>query len=379
MAEIFRYIGTGIPKSAIGDGMRIGVDAYPVTRHHKAGISYYTDYILKYLLSKDVNNEYVLYKGNNLLNKYSTSWLLFESGSRIIKDKIDVFWGTQGLLPWGISKHTKSVITIYDAVFFLYPEAMAIEAYIANKIFLKRSILKASHITVISESTKNAILNIFKDEITSDNISVIYPGIDLDRFKPVNKDIARKYVSGKFNIEREYILFVSTIEPRKNITGLLKAFKILKDKRQIPHQLVLAGAEGWKTKTIFDTLKKLSFKGCEVNFLGYRGEEDIAKLYSGADLFCLPSFYEGFGMPVLEAMASGVPVVTSDIPVFREILNGAGLSANPEDPENIADKMYKCLSQKELKNSLVQKGLNRVKDFSWEASGQKMLNVLTKR
>jgi len=372
--------------------MRIGVDGYPLARQTKAGIGYYTYYLLKNVSAIDTENEYFLYNNlskrieiphhnlvlalssnKNLINRFSTSWMLFNAKQQLTKDKIDIFWGTQGIIPPNLSKSIKSLVTVHDLTFYLYPSTMALDNYFVNRFLFRKSIINADRVITISHSTAEDLKNIFKNEDIGRKTSVIYNGVDSDKFKLLDKKVTKEYIKNKFDISESFILFVGTIEPRKNISSLLKAFKILKTKYGISHQLVLAGAMGWRTHQIFKDFKKLSFKEREVKFLGYVEEEDLIKLYCGADLLVIPSFYEGFGIPAIEAVACGVPVVASDIAVFREVLGEAAVFAEPTEYAHIAECVYSVLTNLELRQRLIKDGITRSRLFSWGESAEKLL------
>jgi len=373
--------------------MNIGIDAYPLVREKKAGISCYTYNILKNMLEVDNENEYFLYNnlgeaidspylnvhspiilGGSLINRFSTSWLLFNASRQLVKDKIDIFWGTQGVMPLNLPNSVKAIITIHDLTYYLYPHTMALNNYIVNKLLLRRSVINAHKIIAISHSTANDLKDIFKKENIGTKTSVVYDGIL--EVKQFDKRTAQEYLLHKFNISKEFILYVGAIEPRKNIPGLLEAFKIAKVKYNIPHQLILAGGSRWKTDRTNKIYKKLRFKKDDVIFLGYVEEKDLMELYSGADLFGFLSFYEGFGLPPLEAMACGVPVIASDIPVFREVLDKAALLVDLQNPQEIAGGIYNILTNKRLKEQLIQEGFKRAKVFSWEDSAERMVKTL---
>ncbi|MFH1771956.1 MAG: glycosyltransferase family 1 protein [Candidatus Omnitrophota bacterium] len=375
--------------------MRIGIDAYPLAKDIKAGISYYSYYIIKNILEADSKNEYFLYnssgKAGNLdypnlkvtstfkvnpLNKFSTLWMLYFAKKQLIKDNIDIFWGIQGIIPLNLPDSIKTVSTIYDLTFFLFPATMSLDNYFVNKFFLKKAVRKVDRIFAISKSTANDVKKIFRGNI-EEKMSAIHIGYNecQDVFGKIDKIEAGRYVVDKLGISDKYILFVGTIEPRKNIIGLLRAFKIIKSKYKLNHQLVIAGGKGWKVSNIFKVYKNLSFGENEVKFLGYVDEEALAMLYSGADLFVNPSFYEGFGMPSLEAMACGAPVVASDIPVFREVLGDAAYFTDSRNPESLAKAMQVVLTSGELRGSLCGKGKLRYQQFSWKESAKKILSI----
>lgn len=376
--------------------IRIGIDAYPLVKKTKAGIGYYTQSLLNTLLQIDNTNKYYLYNhlGNKLelpfnnvhstsscgpafINKFSTLWMLFSARKQLLKDNIDIFWGTQSLVPPPVYKSVKTVLTIHDLTYYKIPETMAFDNYCINRLFVAKAIRNVHRIITDSATTANDIKERFNDAHIHKKISVVYAGID-SKFKSLDEDDVRQRISGIPDVNTRYILFVGTIEPRKNIPGLLKAFKLLKTKYNIPHQLLVVGAKGWKTSRIEKIYNQLSFKDGEVIFPGYVSEEDLVSLYCGADVFVMPSFYEGFGIPPLEAMACGTPVVASDIPIFREILDDAAFFTDSASENHLAETIYKVLTNSEVSNQLIEKGYSHYKKYSWKESAKKILEIFEK-
>lgn len=369
--------------------MRIGINAYPLAKEF-SGTSVYLFNLINNLENADTKNEYFLYsrlgiklpfKHNPnwhlvltkaLLNKSSTFWMLTSAKRQIIKDKIDIFWGTEGVLPIDALSGVKKVLTVYDLVWRYYPEVLNINNSFILPLFANRSIRNADYIITISHSVAKELEKEFN--ISSDRISVIYLGVD-SKYKPLNKDESSEFIVNKYRVYGKYILFVSNIEPKKNVVNLLKAFSIFKNKYDTGHQILLAGGKRWNDFSIYRTYKELKFSNKQVKFLGYVDFKDLPKLYSGAEAFVLPSIYEGFGLPPLEAMACGTPVVASDIPVFREVLGDAALLVDPHSPEEIAKGIHRVLTDKTLSKELRQRGLQRVKLYSWEKAAQETLKV----
>ncbi|MFH1776753.1 MAG: glycosyltransferase family 1 protein [Candidatus Omnitrophota bacterium] len=367
--------------------MRIGIDAYPLTRV-KAGIGYYTHNLIKHLLEIDTGNEYVLYHNiddkismrhpqlkystisGKSLWRYSTPWFLLKAKQDLLRDKIDVFWGTSSIVPVGLPRSIKVALTIYDLVVHFYSYTMENINYLVTKSFFSKSVLRADKIIAISHTTANDLENFYPG--ISDKSSVAYIGVDNGLFRVRNRTECLSRVCHKYSLKPDFMLFVGTIEPRKNLISLIRAFKILKSKYAVPHQLVIAGGTGWKQSSI---LKEISAKKEDVRFINYVPELDLAELYSSAGLFVMPSLYEGFGMPVVEAMASGTAVAISDIPIFREVAADAALFFDPRNPEDIAEKMHTLISNAGLRNSLAGKGIQRVQAFSWKESAKHLINI----
>jgi glycosyltransferase involved in cell wall biosynthesis len=367
--------------------MRIGIDAYPLTRV-MAGIGYYTQNLISHLLEIDTRNEYVLYHNiddkisishprlkystisGRSLWRYSTPWFLLKAKHDLLRDKIDVFWGTSSIVPVGLPRSIKVALTIYDLVVHLYSHTMESVNYLVTKSLFSKSVLRADKIIAISHTTANDLNNFYPG--ARDKSSVAYIGVDNGLFRVRNRTECLSHVCQKYSLKPDYILFVGTIEPRKNLISLIRAFRILKSKYAASNQLVIAGGTGWKQDSI---LKEISAQKQDIRFINYVPELDLAELYCCAGAFIMPSLYEGFGMPVVEAMASGTAVAISDIPIFREVAADAALFFDPRNPEDIAGKMHTLISDTGIRNSLVQKGIQRVKAFSWKESAAHVLNI----
>lgn len=371
--------------------MRIGINAYPLTAPF-AGIGTYIYRILKYLEKIDNDNEYFLYCHKNMklpfpfnshwhiriikgfLNISSVFWMQTQAKKELIKDKIDLFWSTNAILPLRLPNIIKTVLTVYDLTWVYYPGMIKWDNKIIFPLFFKKSVGRADRIIAISETTAKGVKNFING--IDKKVSIVYPGGAGEQFEPSDKIQAKNYISSKFNTSLKYILAVTTIEPRKNLDNLLRSYAILiRDNPNFDYQLLIAGGKGWQNSTIYNTYKELKLRENQVKFLGYISSDDLNKIYSGAEVLVFPSFYEGFGLPPLEAMACGTPVVASDIPVFKEILNGAALLTDPHNPEEIADGIYRVLSDKTLAEELSQKGFERIKLFSWEKTAREILKV----
>ena len=372
--------------------MRIGIDTYPLIGQY-AGIGIYLYNIIKYLEKIDKENEYFLYAPNAIksfeynpkwriritkgfFNKSGTFWKQTRARKDLLKDKIDLFWAPNAILPANLPNSIKTVLTVHDLTYVLYPKTLKWDNKIIFPLFFRKSLKKAGEIIAVSESTANEIRK-FIPEINN-KISIIYEGIS-GRFKLIDKYEAKKYISKEFNISQKYILTVLTLEPRKNLNNLLKAFLILiRDNPRLDYQLLIAGGSGWRNSNIYKTYQELNLNSKQVKFLGYVHSDDLIELYSGAEIFVFSSLYEGFGLPPLEAMACGTPVVASDIPVFREILGDAALLVDPFAPEKIANAIYRVLTDNALAKNLMQKGIERIKLFSWETTAKETLGIFEK-
>ena len=257
----------------------------------------------------------------------------------------------------------KTVATVYDFSFHHHPEWHPKERILDfSKNFFNR-IKKADCIITISKYVEKEALEILGDE--NCRIVTIYPGLN-DIFK-ANED-KKIYARPSEN----YILFVGSIEPRKNLVSLLKAYVLLPEYIKKDFRLLLVGFKGWENREIRELLDKL--KGAVV-YLGYVDNEKLAELYRKASCFVYPSYYEGFGLPPLEAMACGCPVVVSDVSSLPEVCGDAACYVEPSSAESIAEGMHKVLDDESLRQSMIQRGLERARLFSWEKSAEEHLKL----
>jgi glycosyltransferase involved in cell wall biosynthesis len=236
----------------------------------------------------------------------------------------------------------------------------------------KRAVKKATEIIVPSETTKKDIIEYYK--VNEKKIKVIYHGIAS----------SQQPAASSQQPANKYILFVGTIQPRKNIKGLIDAFeKLHEDKTNIYEssannniKLVIVGGKGWLSEKIFEKAKKSKFSS-DIIFTGQVSPDKLLEIYQNTDVFVLPSFYEGFGLPILEAMANGVPVIAGNNSSMLEIVGDAGILINPYKPNEITDAIVKIIQDKNFKEKLIEKGLKQAKKFSWQKCAEETMKVLT--
>jgi len=267
------------------------------------------------------------------------------------------------------------VISIMDLAFLLYPDTFNKDDLYQLVNWTKYSVNKSKKVISISKSTKNDIISRYAQK--SDKVKVVYPGI---KFKEVVKENLVKRISEKrkvmkkYNIEGKYLLFVSTLQPRKNLERLIEAFaKIKQNEKNL--KLVVVGKKGWKYKEILRAPEKFNVEQ-EVLFLDFVPDEDLATLYKNAELFVMPSLYEGFGLPILEAMKNGCPVATSDISSLPEAGGDAAAYFDPKSAEDMASVILSVLGDKKKRSIMIEEGYKQVKKFSWEKSAKEVLSVL---
>lgn len=255
-----------------------------------------------------------------------------------------------------------SVATIHDLTIEKFPEMhTAQNRFFANKRH-QRLAQSKSYFVAVSEHTKNDFIEYY--QVESERIRVIHHGV-APYFNPQNTN--DQLLTKKYNLYRPYFLYLGTLEPRKNLIRLIKAFKEFKNDQQNQLELVIAGKKGWQWKEIFTTVEKLQLQN-ELKFLGYVAEQDKPALINGAEAFLYPSLYEGFGLPVLEAMACGKAVVTSKNSSLSEIAGDAAILVNPAKITELAAAMTTLIKQPDLKAALAAKAIIQAKKFSWQKS-----------
>jgi glycosyltransferase involved in cell wall biosynthesis len=376
--------------------MRIGIDISR-TVEESTGVGYYAKHLVRALARIDPENDYLLYGifydcypegwkkaaiprslNFRLHQKYSLSWLVrkrWENAGRH-KEKllggIDLLHSTAYTMP--LLPRLPVIVTIHDLSFFVYPQHHTE----ANYQFVTRNVhqaaRRASFIIADSESTKRDIMRFL--HVPEERIEVIYlaagDGFDEKRYPETIAQIKNKY-----RIKKPYFFAVGSIEPRKNLTSALISFKALTETKKIDYQFVVAGGKGWKNEAFFQVSRKLSL-GEHLVLTGYVPEEDLPALYQGAEVFVYPSLYEGFGLPVLEAMSSGTPVITSNASSLPEAAGDAALLVNPKETFDLYKAMEALVMDPALRAELKEKGLKQSKKFTWEKTALETLEIYRK-
>lgn len=378
--------------------MKIGIDA-SCAIYEKAGIGKYTYNSVQHLLKVDRQNEYVLFfnffrhrsdrireidglvKGAKAKFSIQVSnfpgllkdWLTLSDLplNRIFTQEIDIFHAPYfaSIAKTGFAKQ---IVTIHDLAFLKYPEHAGTKL---SNYYLKRTKLAINNsqkIIAVSRATEQDLVEMLG--VDPKKIKVIYEASAAE-FKPQKDQNKIRYVLAKYHLPPEYILSVCTLEPRKNLVRLVQAYA------QMPHQmqykLVLAGGNGWNNQSLLDVIADLNLK-TKVIMPGYIDQEDLPTLYSAAKVFVYPSLYEGFGLPVLEALSCGTPVITSETSSLPEITGRAAILVNPYKEEQIAYALKNVAGSEKLQKSLSERGLKRAKQFSWEKSAVETIKVYQK-
>jgi glycosyltransferase involved in cell wall biosynthesis len=265
------------------------------------------------------------------------------------------------------------VITVHDVISLLFPQLFTLKHRLIVRAGLARVAHQADVIIVPSYAVRQDVQQCLR--IDESRVVVIPEGCE-PRFRPLTDLEYLHRIQTKYGLPARYILCLGTLEPRKNITTLLHAFARLPPtlSKESALHLVVAGARGWREQPIFQTVKNLGIEQA-VCFPGFIDDEDLPALYSGALLFVFPSLYEGFGLPVLEAMGCGVPVVTSNTSAMPEVAGDGALLVDPRDVDGMAAAMATVLENTTLRECLRQKGFARAQSFSWEITARKTLEL----
>jgi len=282
---------------------------------------------------------------------------------------VDLFHSPDFVLP--PLRRAKTILTVHDLSFLRYPECYeaAFREYLEGAV--PRSVSRADLILADSESTRQDLIEFFA--VDSDRVEVLYSGVE-KRFHPITDAISLAGVREQYGLPEHFILSVGTLQPRKNFGRLIEAYRRLIDRIDLDVKLVIAGGKGWLYERIFRRVEELGLNG-KVIFLGFFADDDLPTLYSLADLFVFPSLYEGFGLPPLEAMACGTPVISSNASSLPEVVGGVAQMVDPFDVEGLAEAMFEVLSDDELQAEMIRKGLIRAGQFTWEGAARALLHT----
>ena len=406
--------------------MKIGIDASRANKCYKTGTEWYSYYLIREIAEIDKKNTYWLYSDTPLVgglddlvkkNKnfkakilhwpFSGFWSLGRLSLEMLK-----FWSRPNVL--FVPAHSlpffcprKTITTVHDIAyisdsssyekpkFFQKNKFLGrlFSAYLKIHFFLKRrqihraptdyidwatesSLRRAKRVITVSQQSKKEIMDVYKT--AADKISVIYNGYNDSLYRKINDRVAIDKVLEKYGLGSDFILYVGRLEKKKNIAAMIEAFALLREKRlDIKTKLVLVGAAGFGYDQIKYTVEEYNLNA-EVVALGWVEEVDMPYLYNGAKAFIFPSRHEGFGIPIIQAMACGVPSAVSDIPVFHEVADDSVLYFDKDDKNDMAVKMFTILNDEELRVELIAKADKLVKNFSWKKCARETLELIEK-
>lgn len=365
--------------------MRIGIDAR-IAHYTGGGISQYTIHLAKALAQLSQDDEFVLLQSRkdrrHLVHgphvrrasiwtpshhRFEQELLRVEIPARRLG--LDLLHSTDFIPPLRLNSF-KSIITVHDLAFLRWPHFLTEESarYYGQ---VDQAVERADHIIAVSQSTRDDLIGMIG--APPEKITVVYEAAD-PVYRPIPREEALASYKDKHLLPEEFILFVSTIEPRKNITTLLRAYAILRDRYRVMTGLVLAGGVGWQSEQIFEEVEQLGLSE-HVTFLGRVNNGDLLYLYNLARCLAHPALYEGFGLTPLEAMASGTPVVVANVSSMPEVVGDAGLLVDPNDAEELAVALQRLLTDDVLHAALRAKGLARASVFSWQRAAQETMAI----
>ncbi len=310
------------------------------------------------LFAETANWKYVVVPKKSIWTLIDLSWYFLTH-----QVDLDVFFSPTHYLP--IYCSYPCVISVMDLSFLHFPDFFQPKDLWQLRLWTKYSLKRAKRVLTISNASKNDIIKYYGVE--DSKITVTYPGIKMLNGKNMSK------VLEKYQIKKPYLLFVGTIQPRKNIVRLIEAFSQIVNNRNL--QLTIVGRPGWMYEEIYKAPQKYGVKD-KVKFLDNVSEEDLPYFYQNALCFILPSLYEGFGLPILEAMQNGCPVITSNISSMPEAGGEAALYVDPQKVEDIKKKIEMVITNEKLRSEMVKKGYEQIKKFSWEKTARETLKVL---
>lgn len=293
--------------------------------------------------------------------------------NHLFKDNADIYHFFDYIVPPRIDG--RIITTVHDLTYKLYPNIMKQRTINRIKNDIEYSVNRADKIITVSKYVMDDIIKLLN--INPDKIEIVPPGVNLNTFnRNYDKHLIDR-IRKKYRLPMKYILFMGTLEPRKNIESIIEAFYLLRKESEIYSKdikLVIAGKRGWMYNSIFIKVKELALEN-EVIFTDYVDEEDKPVIYKLAELFIFPSIYEGFGIPVLEAMASSIPVITSNVASLPEVVGDSAILIPPKDIAGMAEAMNRILKNIDLKNNLIAYGNEQIKKYSWIRSAEKLYEV----
>ncbi len=369
--------------------MRVAVNTRLLIENELEGIGRFSYEILKELCNKNPNIEFHFifdrpFSKKFLFNKNITGhilspqtrhpflwyyWFEIKLPKLLKKIKPDIFLSLDGFISTSIN--LKQISVIHDINFEHYPQNLPFFHRKFYQFFFPKYAKKAKTIITVSNYSKEDIIKTYGVE--KEKIHVIYNGVG-NSFFPMNEQKKRE-IKKTFSSGSDYFIFIGSIHKRKNISNLLKGFDLYKEKTKSQTKLLIVGKKRWWSKEMTKTYQKNNFKN-DILFTGYLQEKTLPKVLGSAKGLCFPSLFEGFGLPIVEAMKCGVPVITSNTTSMPEICGESGIKVNPNNVNEIANAIKKIDEDSNLREKLIKLGLKRAKIFNWQIASEKLLEIL---
>jgi glycosyltransferase involved in cell wall biosynthesis len=368
--------------------VRIGID-YTAALRQGGGVGRHTRSLVQALARLDRQNEYILFVAGRPTGPLLSIHPNFRLKSVPLSDRffniiwqrlrlplpvealtgpLDIFHAPDFVLP--PLRRARGILTVHDLSFMRVPQYAepSLRAYLSRAV--PRSVSRADHVLAVSQSTRRDLIELLA--VPPDKVTVVPNGVEED-FRRVKDKERLAHVRRRYGLPPRFILGLSTLEPRKNFAGLIRAFAHL-SASGYAGDLVVVGGRGWLYEPIFAEVERQALAE-RVHFPGFVADADLPALYTLADLFAFPSFYEGFGLPVLEAMACGTPVICADNSSLPEVAGEAALTVGAEQTEALAEGMRRLLADEELRRQLAQRGTVQAGKFTWQEAARKLLAV----
>jgi glycosyltransferase involved in cell wall biosynthesis len=365
--------------------MRIAFDGTTLTPG-RTGVGYYTEHLLQHLANEVANTgDEIVVVSNKAIDTQAPlpphvrvhaghrfpiriGWMQMRAGAALQSVRPDIAHFTNGMIPLGSPVPT--IVTIHDMSLRLYPRCHPVRRLLLNRPLMRVAIRTAAAIVTVSHSARRDLLKLHG--VPPDRVSVVHEAAS-PAFRPISDRALLAHTRARYSLPQRFMLYVGTIEPRKNLLRLMSAFAAAR-KAGIPQQLVCVGPYGWASRDLSGHIAQLGIRDA-VQFTGYLPFEDLPAIYNLADFFAFPSLYEGFGLPVVEAMASGLPVMTSNTSSLGEIAGDAAETIDPTDTGAMTDAIRRLAMDAELRRDRSERGLKRARDFSWAQTAREMLAV----
>mgnify|MGYP000114533639 CR=1 FL=1 len=349
-----------------------------------AGIHIYTREILRALMLIDTRNEYIIIRGKEderighaeeiivpvkpNVPEHKRLRLMTSIPRVLVKAGVDVAVEPSHFGPFNLPKGIKRITVLHDLTPFLLPEFHVLSSRIFHRLLMPGILRRANHVITVSEHTRKDMIKRFP--FTEGKSTAILLGRDTSFERKENEGILKKY-----NIRQPYFLYVGTLEPRKNLNILIEAYHTFRQKSELPHQLILTGKKGWKIDGLLQVIDRSHYKN-DIVLTDYVAREELPVLYSMAEAFVYPSLYEGFGLPVLEAMSCGAAVITSNVSSLPEVGGEAALYFDPSSAEQLSNLLLKIARDEGLKKHQEELSLQQAQKFTWEKTARKTLDVI---